>query len=306
MTNQKLHITSYQAYYILIFLFIFSSCTIKRNLLFQSPTSINPEVFEKTLMAAQKNYLVEKGDYLAISIFNVNGEKIIYETTDFPVENSADVLTPNQNAAIPQLQGNIDGNSIINLPIMRSNAYPNSYLVEEDGTVTLPRIGKISVDQLTLRQASDLIAKRYESLIESPYVVMQYLNKRVILMGALGDKVITLRNENMSLYEVLALASGNNGVVGGNARNMLSIQNDAKARSIRLVRNYQTDPSVLIIDLTTIEGISKLNTNIQPNDIIYIEPRRRFDRDSLNDISSVLSPIVSIVTLIVAVNALNR
>lgn len=286
------------------FVFVLASCSIQKNLLFQSPTSINPEAFEKTMMAAQSNYLIQKGDYIAISVFPNNGEQIIDQTGDFLTGTPQGSPSRSQGGTNQQqLTTNDNGNSLLNLPLIQNNSLPNSYLVEEDGAITLPRIGRLVVDSLTLRQATKLITARYEKYVVNPFVVMQYLNKRVFLMGALGDRVIALRNENMSLYEVLALAGGANST---NPTNSFSIQRDAKTRSIRIVRNYQTDPSVLIIDLTTIEGVSKLNTNIQPNDIIYVEPRRKIDREGLNDVSAILSPITSIVALIVAITAVSR
>lgn len=169
--------------------------------------------------------------------------------------------------------------------------------MEQDGTLTLPQVGKVAVSNKTLREASNLIAEQYATYMKEPYVVMQYLNKRVIIMGALGDRVISLRNENMSLYEVLALASSQS-----TGTKDISIQKEAKTSSIRIIRNYQTEPSVLIVDLTSIEGASKLNTNVQPNDIIYIEPRRKFDRESLSDVSAIVSPIASIIAIIIAVS----
>lgn len=282
----------------IIIICLTTSCSIQRNLLFQSDTSINTEAFDKTLMSAQKNYLIQKGDYLAVSIFPNKGEQIVDQTMDFPIGTTPQGGSQRQVNAGQQLNKE-NGNDILSMPLRQNNSQPNSYLVEEDGTINLPQIGKVQLDQKTLREASDLIASKYVKFIKDPYVIMQYLNKRVIVMGALGDQVITLRNENMSLYEVLALASSNE--VGGQN---VSIQNNAKTRTIRLIRNYTTDPSVLIIDLTTIEGVQQLNTNIQPNDIIYIEPRRKFDRDTLTDVSAVLSPIASIIALIVAINAL--
>jgi len=288
--------------FILLFLgtLSLSSCGIQRNLLFQTPTSINPEVFQQSVLSAEKNYVIQKGDYLAISVFPNKGEQIIDQTQDFPIGDNPSQGAARGNQANNNLQLNNDnGNSQLNLPLLQNNNYPNSYLVDEEGKVNLPQLGKVLVEKMTLMQASELLVQKYRTYIKEPYVVMQYLNKRVIVMGALGDQVVPLRNENMSLYEVLALAGGGQ----QQALNARSVQRDAQARSIRIIRNYQENPSVLIVDLTNIEGIRQLNTAIQPNDIIYLEPRRRFDRDTLSDVNSILAPLASIVALILAINA---
>ena len=287
---------TYSSCCVILLLLILSSCSIKKNLLFQSPTSINPEAFEKTVMNANMNYLIQKGDYLAVSVFPNKGEQIVDQTMDFPVGNNTG-LTRDQGTTNQQQLLTENGNARTNIPLQRNNEYPNSYLVEQDGTVTLPQIGKIELAGKTLRDASDLVASAYSKFIKDPYVIMQYLNKRVIVMGALGDKVVALRNENMSLYEVIALASSDN-----TSTSDFNFQSEAKTKTIRIVRNYQTNPSVLIVDLTSIEGMNKLHTSILPNDIIYIEPRRKFDRESLSDVSAIVSPIASIIAIIIAVS----
>lgn len=287
-----------------IFYFIlllgFSSCGIKSNLLFRTPTSIQPEAFS-TSLAQGNNYVIQKGDYLAISIFPNNGEQIIDQTQDFPVGQNPTLSKGQGGNQQQQNLNNDNGNTQFNLPLRQNNDYPNSYLVNDAGEVNLPQIGKVTIDSLTLSIASELIASKYITYIKNPYVVVQYLNKRVIVMGALGEHVIALRNENMSLYEVIALASGGQSQGG---TEVISLQQTVKTDAIRIIRNYKTSPSVLVIDLTTIEGIEQLKTNIQPNDIIYLEPRRKFDRDTISDIGAILSPIASIVTIIIAINAL--
>lgn len=41
-----------------------SSCGIQKNILFQTPTSINPEAFNASVLKAEKNYVIQKGDYV--------------------------------------------------------------------------------------------------------------------------------------------------------------------------------------------------------------------------------------------------
>jgi len=282
-------------------LLVLNSCGIQQNLLFQTPTSINPDVFNNSVLAAEGNYIIQKGDYLAVSIFPNKGEQIIDQTQDFPIgENSGAAGGQGTNAQQMQNTNVDNGNTQFNLPIRQNNDHPSSYLVNENGIINLPQIGAVKVDSLTLHAASELLTKKYATYIKNPYVIMQYLNKRAIVMGALGEHVVALRNENMSLYEVISLASGG-AQTGGES---VSIQKSVKTRNIRIIRNYKTSPSVLVVDLTTIEGVEKLNTNIQPNDIIYLEPRRKFDREPVSDIGAILSPIASIIALIVAINAL--
>ena len=284
----------------LLIAILLSSCgSLTQSLLFQTDESINADVFKSTLLKANQNYKIQKQDYLAISIFPNKGEQLVDPTNDFPMGEGGSNL--NSNGGVGGNQLGDAPNSRLNLPITRNNLPPNSYLVNENGEVNLPKLGLVNLEGLKLYQADSLLTVKYASYVKDPYVITQYLNKRVVLMGALGERVVPLRNENVSLYEVLSLASGNAANVN------LTIQRHTKANKIRLIRDYESGkPSVLVIDITTYEGMSQLNTNVQPNDIIYLEPRRKLDRESLSDISAILSPITSVIALFVAISALSR
>ena len=96
-------------------------------------------------------------------------------------------------------------------------------------------------------------------------------------------KVIPLNNENMSLVEVIALAGG--------------INQDGKAHNVRLIRGDLNNPTVFLIDLGTIAGMKASILNVEPGDIIYLEPRRRVFFEALSDVTPILSLVTSLLTL---------
>ena len=95
--------------------------------------------------------------------------------------------------------------------------------------------------------------------------------------GGLG-RVINIENENTTLIEALALAGG--------------ISQTGKARKIKLIRGDTRNPQVMLIDLSTVEGLKQSNLMLQANDIIYVEPAPRVSQEVLAQIT----PIVGIIT----------
>lgn len=154
------------------------------------------------------------------------------------------------------------------------------YLVESDGYVKLPILGRTLIKGYTIREAETFLEEKYASFYIKPYVVLSVKNKRVIVFpGSPGDaKVIPLRNNNTTLIEALALAGG--------------IASDGKARMVKLIRKVNGTDEVYLIDLSKIEGIRLANTVLQANDIIYVEPRRRYASRFLQEVA----PIVSLIT----------
>ena len=66
------------------------------------------------------------------------------------------------------------------------------------------------------------------------------------------------------------------------------------------------DPIVQIVDLTTIEGLKQANLNIEPNDVIYIEPNQRIFYEVLRDVTPVINTFVALVTTYLLVRNLSN
>jgi len=157
------------------------------------------------------------------------------------------------------------------------------YLVEVDGAVKLPILGRISLKSMTIREAEVFLEEKYSVYYNKPFVILQVTNRRVMIFpGNPGTaKVITLTNENTTLIEALALAGG--------------ISEDGKAKKIKLIRGDLKSPEVYLIDLSTIDGMKQADLVLQANDIIYIEPRARFGKTLISEVAPYFSFITSLI-----------
>ena len=105
-----------------------------------------------------------------------------------------------------------DGFKLIDLtsgtaqPIIANNLI---YLVEYDGYIKLPILGRVMIKDLTIRQAERMLEDKYSNDYKKPFVLLKVTNRRVIIFpGSPGSaKVITLGN-NTTLMEALAIAGG--------------------------------------------------------------------------------------------------
>jgi len=223
-----------------------------------------PKDLEYSKSLSERNYKIQINDKLNIRVFTNEGERII----------DPDYV----------LQGEIE-----NANIRREEI---SYFVGKDGIVKVPMIGSVKLINLTIREAEILLEKEFSKYYKDPYVVVNFSNKRVIVLGHPGGGVINLENEDMTLLEVLALTGG--------------LPEDSKAHNIRLIRGDLQDPEVQIIDLSTIEGMMKADLKVYSGDIIYIEPVVRGFSRSSRDILPLVSILASTVAIIVAIQALAK
>ncbi len=267
-----------------------SSCgPFRQTILFQTESSINLPAFYESYVSASRNYQITNMDYIAISVFTNKGEVLIDPNNEFE---------GGTGEAAGGAVGNFNTGST--LPISGNMQRPKNYLVNSEGMVTLPMVGEIRLSGYTLTQADSILTKAYREFYEDPYVMTQYLNKRIVLMGALGDRVIPLREENMTLIELLATASG-----GGNPQQQFqqagNFQQLAKGNNIRIIRGRGENTAVQIVDLTTIDGLRQANLDLMPNDVVYVEPRRRLDRQAFVDLNTIVSPLSTIISAVTSV-----
>ena len=169
------------------------------------------------------------------------------------------------------------------------------YLVESDGNAKLPVLGRIKLSGYTIREAESLLEEKYASFYVRPYVIMSVSNKRVIVFpGSAGDaKVIPLINNNTTLIEALALAGG--------------IADDGKAKMVKLIRQSPDNKhDVFLIDLSKIEGIKQGTMVLQANDIIYVEPRRKYASRLTQEIAPIVSIFTSVFVLFTYTKAISK
>ncbi len=228
--------------------------------MFKSTETAGAEKLKKEALVAEKNYQIIKNDRLSIEVYSNGGERLID-------------TNPELSKTIQNTQSTGE-----NKP---------TYLIDLNGVIKLPLVGEIKLDGLTLKQAEDVLEKEYAKFFKQPFVQLSFVNKRVIVLGALGGQVIPLENENTTLVEVLALAKG--------------LDKEAKAQNMRLIRGDK----VYEVDFSTIEGYQNGNMLIASGDIVYVEPVRRPFSEGLRDYYGLMSMLVSLATLITVISSLN-
>ncbi len=163
----------------------------------------------------------------------------------------------------------------------RQNRPDPEYLVRLDGHVLLPMVGDVKVQGLTLHETNLKLKSLYNQFFIDPYVITSYTNKRIVVMGAPGGQLLPLTNNNITVAEVIAMAGG--------------MKDTGNAEQIKLIRGDE----IFLIDFSTVEAYRATNQIVQPGDILYIEPIKRFFRGNAVEISVFLSMITTTTTLLI-------
>lgn len=246
---------------------------------------IDTAKLRRAVNRTDRNYRIQPNDYLSVRVYTNKGERLIDPNGELQFGASG------AGVAVPRTSAASGGRGVGQNAGQQSAG--SDYLVQADGSVRLPIINWVNVRGLTLIQADSILRIRYDEYYRESFVRTTVTNNRVIILGASGGQVIPLNNDNMNLLEVLALAGGVDGAGGGSST---SNRYGGRVDNIRIIRGDLKNPQVQFIDLSTLEGMRRGNLQIEPNDIIYIQPARRALLESLADAGPVITLFSSLIT----------
>lgn len=178
-----------------------------------------------------------------------------------------DMLTITVNTQTPEaaLPFNLAVSNVINPTgqLYSGAGSLQGYLVDNDGNINFPIVGKIYVQGLTKTQCQDLIAKKispYLSKTETPIVTVRMSSYHVTVLGEVNKPgVVAVTTEKMSIMEALA-ESGDLTIYG-------------KRDNVILIRESETGQKEYhVINLNDANVFNSPYYYLQQNDIVYVEP----------------------------------
>lgn len=133
--------------------------------------------------------------------------------------------------------------------------------VGPDGSITLPLIGKLTIADLSPRNAEVHIADHYrQKYIQSPHVsvfVTEQQQSKITLLGAMNKPGSYQYYATMSLLDVLALGEGLSDLAGSTVQ-------------IKRKDGQETRTLIVDIDMMIRQGHDELNVAIRGGDIVYV------------------------------------
>lgn len=171
------------------------------------------------------------------------------------------------------------------------------YLVDNDGMINFPIVGKIHVAGLTKTECEDLIKSKiqpYLARTENPLVSVRTSSYRITVIGEVNRPgVIPVSTEKISLIE--ALAEAGDMTIYGKRDNVLLVRED-KSGEKHKVRLNMNDANI----------INSPYYYLQQNDIVYVEPhkvkaRNTFFGSNTSIFYSVIGITTSLVSLLITI-----
>ena len=164
-------------------------------------------------------------------------------------------------------------------PLASTSIALQNYLIDNDGNIIFPVLGKINAAGMTKDQLAVYIKNQiYPHYIKEPPIVnIRYLNYKISVLGeVLRPGLYTIDNEHINILEAIALA-GDLTIYG-------------KRDHVLIIReNNRQSKTIYYLDLTDKKLINSSLYYLHPNDIIYIRPNKPKVRSSSFNVAESIS-----------------
>lgn len=218
-----------------IFFYSLTSCISQKEVAYFQDES--PETKNKVIDITNRYVpTIQPADILSIYVSSLNPEATNFFNPYAPAE---------RISAVPTQPGQISTSV--------------GYLVDTEGMVELPLLGKLKVAGLNTIQAREIIREKLKVYLKEPTVNIRFLNYKVSVLGEVTrPSLFNVPNEQITLPEALSLA-GDITIYGRRDNVLIIRETDGKREFAR-------------INLNNRDVFNSPYYYLHPNDVVYVEP----------------------------------
>lgn len=214
----------------------------------------------------------------------VQQKNSLYEYRVMPKDElTITISTTDPLASVPFYRKIGQDRSQVNTNQGMNNAKLLDYLVDNEGYIDYPGLGKLYVQGLTTRECEAMMRRELqEYLSEEPTVTVRVSNYKVSILGEVSKPgTYAVNDERINIFQALALAGD---------MTVFSVRND-----VHLLReDVAGNVSTTILDLTSADITSSPYYYLQQNDIVYVKPKKtKVFSTNFNSVSTIWTSLVS-------------
>lgn len=222
--------------YLLFFLIAVSSCKPKENMVYMET--------DRTLAAEQVKQAVFEGSHLQ------SGDLLDIKVTAFDefAVRPFNLHSMNQVSTPGDVQNT-----------QAAQTAPQGYLVDNEGYLIFPVLGKIFVKGMTMAQLRADLEDRLHTYLSDPLVSIRQLNFNITVLGEVKSPgKYTNASDKLTLLQALGMAG--------------DMTDYGDRTKVKLVRNENGTDKTIVIDFTDKNITSSPYYYMQQNDVLYVEP----------------------------------
>jgi polysaccharide export outer membrane protein len=210
-----------------------------------------------------------------------------------PVIQTDDILQVTIQTLDPSATSALNQQGSASWPTSNAGAGSNmvsGYLVDKEGYVVLPLIGKMMVKGKTTDQVRDEIRKKAEEYYKEPVINVRFSNFKITVLGeVVRPSTYVMPNEKVTLLDAIG-AAGDLTIYG-------------KRENVLLIRDKNGKKEFVRFNLNNSNLFESPYYYLQQGDVVYIEPNKSkvvaTDAVRLRSIT-IVTAAISLITIFIA------
>lgn len=174
-----------------------------------------------------------------------------------------------------------------------SSGLAGGYIVEADGTIQFPQLGKIQVVGMRRKQLVDFLSSMLIKYVNDPIVTIEFLNFKITVLGEVGHQgTFNIPEGKVTVIDAIGLAG--------------DLPFTARRDNITIIREKNGKREFGKINVLSKNAFSSPYFVLHQNDVVYVEPTKdkvaASDQSFLRNFSiatSVLSVFTTVVVLVI-------
>ncbi|SNR14922.1 polysaccharide biosynthesis/export family protein [Tenacibaculum jejuense] len=247
-------------FFILISSITFTSCVSKKDITYFQNDQINQKIVSNSYKT-----IFKPDDLLQITISALDFESV--KSFNLPAVNFA--TTTDRAIGTPQQQ---------------------TYLIDNNGFIDFPVIGKLKIGGLTRNEAIELLKNKLDpDYVKNPTINIRIANYTITVLGDVRRPgTYTIPNERITVLEAIGLA-GDLNITG-------------KRNTIKVIREVNNEKIQFDIDLRSNKVFTSPVYYLQQNDLVYVDQNKSSSQDAaFNRNTGLFVSIGSIIVSLIAV-----
>ena len=172
-----------------------------------------------------------------------------------------------------------------------------SYLVDKEGYITFPVLGRIHVAGMTKEELSSSLQEQISKYVKDPLVHVRITNFKVMVLGEVTRPGgLSVKNDRITVLEAIGYSG--------------DVTINADRTNVLVVRDVNGQKEFGRLDLTGTDFFTSPYFYLQQNDVVYVEPNKAKKRNArysqaqqynVTIISTILTAVSVITSVIVAI-----
>lgn len=225
---------------IIVFLLLLSSCRSHKDVTYLRDVGKSGALSARSL--PYTNYKIKVNDNLFVSILTSNAQMN-------DIYNPATAGNNNTNGTSSNVWSSLQSQFVF------------GYIVDQEGFLTLPAVGKVNVLGLTINGCEKEILAKATQYLKDVTVKVRLLNYKVTVIGEVANPGVYYNyNPEFTVFDAISLANGT--------------KNTAALSKILVLREFGDQTQTYRIDLQSIAALQSEGYNLQPNDVVIVQPAK--------------------------------